>query len=235
MISSRRQFLRGLGTSIALPSLPSLVTPLQAAEAAKLATTASGAPLRTAFFYFPNGSIPKYWWPENPGKDVPLQNSLAPLDGMRQHLQALGGMDNLSATAGMDGAGDHARAVGTFLTGVRVNKSATDIRAGVSIDQVLARKVGHLTRHSSLELSCDAARKSGDCDSGYSCAYTYNLSWSNPTTPVPAEVIPLALFERLFGFGNHGQRAAGFRHRLAEQRSVFGFCARRCKSHATAS
>lgn len=223
MISTRRQFLRGLGTSIALPALPSLLTSLQAAEAAKLATTASGAPLRTAFFYFPNGSIPKFWWPDNPGQDVPLQNSLAPLDGMRGHLQVLGGLDNLSGTAGMDGAGDHARAVGTFLTGVRVNKSATDIRAGVSIDQMLARKVGHLTRHSSLELSCDVARKSGDCDSGYSCAYTYNLSWSNPTTPVPAEVSPLALFERLFGYGSHGQRAAGFRHRLAEQRSVLDF------------
>ena len=88
-----------------------------------------------------------------------------------------------------------------FLTGVRVKKSATDIQAGVSIDQIMARQVGHLTRHSSLELSCDAGRKAGACDSGYACAYQFNLSWNAATTPMTPEVNPRLLFERLFGSG----------------------------------
>ena len=115
--------------------------------------------------------------------------------------------------AGPDGAGDHARGNGTFLTGVRLKKSATDIRAGVSIDQVIARQVGHLTRFPSLELACDAVRKSGACDSGYSCAYQYNLSWSSPTTPMPPESNPRLVFERLFGAGPPGERRANLQRR----------------------
>jgi hypothetical protein len=105
-------------------------------------------------------------------------------------IQIVGGLEHLNATAGRDGAGDHARANGTFLTGVRMRKSATDIRAGISIDQVMAQKVGHLTRLPSLELTCDARRNTGACDSGYSCAYQYNVSWSSPTTPMTPESNP---------------------------------------------
>src|SRR2546427_3530927 len=99
------------------------------------------------------------------------------------------------------------RANGTFLTGVRVKKSAADIHAGVSIDQVFAREIGHLTRFPSIELTCDFGRKSGSCDSGYSCAYQYNLSWSSPNTPVAPEYNPRLLFERLFGAGSPAERA----------------------------
>src|SRR4029453_1528458 len=102
-------------------------------------------------------------------------------------VQALGGMDHQAAVGGKDGAGDHARGTGTFLTGVRLNKSATDIRAGVSIDQVLSQRVGHLTRSPSLELACGSVRRAGACDSGYSCAYQYTVPGSSPTSPVPAE------------------------------------------------
>src|SRR5438270_566911 len=109
--------------------------------------------------------------------------------------------------------GHRPRANGTFLTGVRLNKSATNVRAGVSIDQVLARQVGHLTRFPSLELSCDPERKSAGCDSGYSCAYQYNLSWSSQKTPVPAEANPRHVFERMFGSGAHGERQTNLRHR----------------------
>ncbi|HWU41447.1 MAG TPA: DUF1552 domain-containing protein, partial [Candidatus Acidoferrum sp.] len=113
---------------------------------------------------------------------------MEPLANLKSHLQILGGMDQVNATPGPDGAGDHARASGTFLTGVRVKKTAgADIHAGISIDQVIANQIGHLTRFPSLELTCDAVRKSGNCDSGYSCAYQYNLAWRSPTQPVAPE------------------------------------------------
>ena len=223
-MTTRRHFLRGLGTTIAMPSFVSLAPWGRASEAAaRLATTATGAPLRTAFFFFPNGSIPSFWWPEQTGSDFGFSPSLQPLESVRQHVQIVGGLENVNGEGGPDGAGDHARGVGTFLTGVRLKKSATDIRAGVSIDQVLARRVGHLTRHSSLELSCDAVRKSGACDSGYACAYQFNLSWSGPETPMTPEVNPRQLFERLFGAGAPGERAASLQRRQAEQRSVLDF------------
>lgn len=223
-MNSRRQFLRGLGASIALPAFTSFGSKLRAAEAAtRLGVTATGAPLRTAFFFFPNGTIPSYWWPENPGADFQFSSSLKPLEEMRSRIQIVGGLENVNGEGGQDGAGDHARGVGTFLTGVRLKKSATDIRAGVSIDQLIARKVGHLTRLSSLEMSCDAVRKSGACDSGYACAYQFNLAWSGPTSPMTPEVNPRLLFERLFGQGAPGERAELARRRQAEQKSVLDF------------
>ena len=119
------------------------------------------------------------------------------------------GSTDLSADAGPDGAGDHARASGTFLTGVRIKKTAgSDIHAGISIDQVVANQIGHLTRFSSLELTCDAVRKSGDCDSGYACAYEYNLAWRSPNQPLSPEHNPRFVFERLFGGGSPRERVA---------------------------
>ena len=162
---------------MALPAFESLsAAGLHAAEpgAAPLAVTRSGAPLRTAFVYFPNGAIPSAWWPEGGETDFKLGPTLQPLEGIRSQVQILGGLDHQNAYPGKDGGGDHARANGTFLTGVRMKKSATEIRAGVSIDQVMARAVGHLTRFPSLELTCDSSRKTGGCDSGYSCAYQYD-------------------------------------------------------------
>jgi hypothetical protein len=192
-------------------------------SAGPLATTATGAPLRTAFVYFPNGAIPSAWWPNGEGKDFSFNRTLQPLTQHQQHLQVLSGLDHLNATPGPDGGGDHARANGTFLTGVRLKKSATDIRAGISIDQAIAREVGNLTRLSSLELTCDFARQSSGCDAGYSCAYQYNISWSSPQTPMTAEANPRQVFERLFGAGAPGERVANARRRRQEQRSILDF------------
>jgi hypothetical protein len=222
---SRRHFLRGLGACIGLPAFASL-SPLRlwgASTPNAPATTATGAPLRTAFLYFPNGAIPDAWWPNTGSGDPELNRTLRPLEPCRRHLQILGGLDDLSATAGNDGAGDHARANGTFLTGVRINKSATDVRAGVSIDQLLARHAGQSTRFPSLELTCETARASGACDSGYSCAYQFNLSWSSPTTPMAAEANPRLIFERLFGAGSPDERVQSLRRRRLEQRSILDF------------
>ena len=224
---TRRHFLRGLGACIALPAFESLLpTNLLAAAASpegRLATTATGAPLRTAFVYFPNGAIPGAWWPSMDGKDFQLSRTLQPLAASQKHIQVIGGLDHLNATAGMDGGGDHARANGTFLTGVRMKKSATDIRAGLSIDQAIARQVGHLTRFSSLELTCDPGRNTGNCDSGYSCAYQYNLAWSSPNTPMTPEANPRQVFERLFGAGAPGERVENAKRRRQEQRSSLDF------------
>lgn len=223
---NRRHFLRGLSACIALPAFESLrPAPLLAAGSggASLATTASGAPLRTAFVYFPNGAIPSAWWPEGGETDFKLSPTLESLEGVRSRVQILGGLDHQNATAGMDGGGDHARANGTFLTGVRMRKSATEIRAGVSIDQVMARAVGPLTRFPSLELTCDYSRKTGGCDSGYSCAYQYNISWSSEVAPMTPEGNPRQVFERLFGAGAPGERAADVKRRQQEQRSVLDF------------
>ncbi|HWN96474.1 MAG TPA: DUF1552 domain-containing protein [Methylomirabilota bacterium] len=221
---NRRHFLRGLGACVALPAFESLgALKALAAPVSKLAATAGGAPLRTAFVYFPNGAIPAAWWPKGDGKDIEFSRTLKPLEPLRQHLQVLGGLDQKSAYGGPDGGGDHARGNGVFLTGVRLKKSATDIRAGISIDQAIAREVGHLTRFPSLELSSDAIRTSGACDSGYACAYQFNLSWSSATTPVAAESNPRMVFERLFGQGAPGERAENLRRRQQEQRSVLDF------------
>jgi hypothetical protein len=138
----------------------------------------------------------------------------------------LGGLNHDTADRGpdgVDGAGDHARATGTFLTGARLRKSATDVHAGPSIDQLLAREVAPFTRFASLELTCDSVRKSAACDSGYSCAYQYNLSWSSPTTPVTPESNPRLVFERLFGDGAPGERQANLERRRLEQRSLLDF------------
>jgi BMFP domain-containing protein YqiC len=223
---SRRRFLRGAGACLALPALESLRAATATTAAARLATTATGAPLRVAFVYVPNGVIQPTWWPKGTGTETgfELNRTLAPLDRVKKQLQVFSGLDHVNATAGPDGAGDHARASGTFLTGVRVRKTAgANIHAGVSIDQVVAGRVGHLTRFPSLELSCDPVRRSGNCDSGYSCAYQYNLAWRSPTTPVPPESNPRLLFERFFGSGAAGERRASLKHRQERQRSILDF------------
>lgn len=224
---SRRQFLRGAGACIALPLLAShggsRLLAADASAGSKLAATATGAPLRAAFVCFPNGAIPGVWWPKVEGKDFAFSRTLQPLEKSKAHVQVLGGLNQRSAEAGPDGAGDHARGNATFLTGVRLNKSATAVRAGVSIDQAMAKQVGHLTRFPSLELTCDPVRTTGNCDSGYSCAYQYNISWSSPTTPMTPEANPRLAFERLFGDGAPGQRWANMQRRRQEERSVLDF------------
>jgi hypothetical protein len=190
---------------------------------APLATTATGAPLRTAFIFFPNGAIPSAWWPTGNAEGFELNSTLKPLAPVRQYVQALGGLDHACANPGHDGGGDHARGSSVFLTGVRLKKSATDVHAGISIDQAMAREVGHLTRFPSLELTCDNVRQSAACDANYSCIYQFNISWSSPTTPMTPEANPRLAFERLFGAGAPGQRAEAAKRRWQEQRSVLDF------------
>ncbi|WED63638.1 DUF1552 domain-containing protein [Synoicihabitans lomoniglobus] len=222
---NRRNFLRGIGATLALPTFASMMPSklLAATQALETATTPTGAPLRTAFVAFPNGAIPDRWWPTGGMSDFAFGETLSPLQGLRDRFQVLGGLDHLNANPGNDGGGDHARGNGVFLTGVRLKKSATDVQAGISIDQVIAREIGDLTRFPSLELTCDANRKSSGCDSGYSCAYQYNISWKSPTTPMTPENNPRLVFERLFGAGEQGHRQANAQQRMENRRSVLDF------------
>src|SRR6185503_869374 len=181
---NRRHFLRGLGVCLALPALDSIVPvrALGATAASPLATTSTGAPLRMAFLYVPNGVNKKMWRPTGTGADYQLGSSLEPLAPLRDDFQIISKLDQKNGTAGQDGAGDHARANATILTGARAKKPAgADIRVGISVDQLAAKHIGDITRFPSLELSCDGVRKSGSCDSGYSCAYQFNLSWRSAT------------------------------------------------------
>lgn len=225
---SRRGFLRNLGICLALPAFesfrPLTAVAASASAATKLAETATGAPLRTVFAYFPNGAIPDAWWPTQQGADFELSPTLQPLQKLRQQIQVLGGLDHVNATPGDDGAGDHARANATFLTGMRARKTDSQyIYVGESIDQALAKRFGHLTRLPSLELSCDSVRKSGRCDSGYSCAYQYNISWQSPTTPRAPEANPRLVFERLFGSGSPAERQENYERRLKTEQSILDF------------
>src|SRR5688572_25524266 len=223
--TSRRQVLRGLGASIALPTLMS-------ASPAFARAVSKQVPTRMAFVYVPNGAIPAAWWPAGEGgSDFALSPTLAPLANVRRSLQIISGLDCVSADAGPDGAGDHARAGGTFLTGVRIKKTAgSDIKAGVSIDQVVANEIGHQTRFASLELTCDVVRKSGECDSGYACAYEYNLAWTSANQPLAPEHNPQFAFERLFGDGARSERVANLKRRENEQHSILDYVLEDAKS-----
>jgi hypothetical protein len=216
---SRRQVLRGLGACITLPTL------LSASPAFARAVANKAAPTRMAFVYVPNGAIPAAWWPAGEaGADFELSPTLAPLANVRKQIQVISGLTDLAAEPGPDGAGDHARAGGTFLTGVRIKKTAgSDIKAGVSIDQVVASQIGHQTRFASLELTCDVVRKSGECDSGYACAYEYNLAWQSSNQPLAPEHNPQFAFERLFGDGPRNERVANLKRREYEQHSILDY------------
>lgn len=194
----RRTFLRGLATTLALPSLQSLG---QIAHAAEI--TGDSSPTRLAYIYSPNGVNLDLWRPIGTGVHYKLNRSLKPLEPFQRDIQIIGGLDHQKAKSNGDGPGDHARANATFLTGVQACKtSGKNIELGVSVDQIAARMIGSKTSIPSLELSSDPVRRSGRCDSGYSCAYQYNLAWKDKRTPLPPERHPRRVFEKLFGSGN---------------------------------
>jgi hypothetical protein len=217
---SRRAVLRGLGTTVALPWLEAL------APAADLAVRAGGkpAPLRMAFFYVPNGVHVPAWTPEAVGTGFALPPTLEPLAPFKDDLLVLTGLAQQNGFALGDGGGDHARSLASFLTGTHPLKTdGANIRAGISVDQVAAEKVGHLTRFRSLELGIDRGAQSGSCDTGYSCAYSSNISWRSETTPVAKEVNPRLVFDRLFASSNLDESAAAKARRELYRKSILDF------------
>jgi hypothetical protein len=215
----RRTFLKGLGTAIALPALEAML-PVRALAGAASSTR----PVRMAFVYVPNGMNMSDWTPAAEGGAFELPFILNPLESLRQDVQILSGLSHQTADPNGDGPGDHARASASFLTGVQARKTAAvDIRAGVSVDQLAAGAIGKETRLPSLELTCDKGQQAGSCDSGYSCAYQFNLAWKTATTPLPPEVDPRLVFERLFSNGAPGETREARARREQNQRSVLDF------------
>ncbi|HSJ05007.1 MAG: DUF1552 domain-containing protein [Verrucomicrobium sp.] len=191
---SRRAFLRGASTLLALPAMESFGFKAFAAQKAPEAIT------RMAFLYIPNGVNVHKWKVSGEGADYQLSQTLQPLSGLKNHFSVISNLAHDKAEANGDGGGDHARATATYLTGCQAKKTAgSDIRIGQSVDQIAASHLGHMTRLGSLELSTDGDRSSGKCDSGYSCAYQFNLSWKTESMPMAPEMDPRLVFERLFG------------------------------------
>ncbi len=216
---SRRTLLQGLGVSLALPLLESMGgSRLFAADAT------AAAPVRMAFMYVPNGIHMQTWTPTAEGTVYELPWTLEPLQGLKSELNVLSGLTQQKAAANGDGGGDHARALATFLTGTQARKTdGADIRAGVSVDQLAAEELAKYTRFPSLEVGCDPAAMVGNCDSGYSCAYSSNISWKSESQPVPKETDPKLIFERLFSNGRVGESEAARGRREKYSQSVLDF------------
>jgi hypothetical protein len=216
-IISRRTLLKGVGAAVALPWLEAMGGMKLWADGP---SPGQAAPNRVAFLYVPNGKNMADWTPNNEGDDFKLPAILEPLSSVKDEVMVLTGLTADKARAHGDGGGDHARALGAFLTGCQPRKTdGTDIRAGISADQVAAGRVGDQTRLPSLEIGCEHGAMAGNCDSGYSCVYSSTMSWKSATQPLPKEVNPKLVFERLFGNGPDAQRAA----RDAKRKSVLDF------------
>jgi hypothetical protein len=195
---TRRHLLRGFGTVLALPWLESLAPRTVRAAAAK-----ASAPMRAAWLYVPNGVNVQEWMPTGSGKDYQLSPALSEVAQLKEEFTVVSGLAHDKARSHGNGGGDHARATATFLTGCMPKKTAgADIHLGESVDQIAARQIGQQTRLPSLELSTDGQRSAGRCDSGYSCAYQFNLAWKSETMPMAPEMDPRLAFERLFGLGS---------------------------------
>jgi hypothetical protein len=211
---SRRTLLRGAGTAVALPFLDAMVPALKA--------TPKKPPVRMAFVYVPNGIMMDGWNTDYVGKLDKLPRILKPFEPHKEDITILGNLTHNTGRALLDGAGDHGRCCGSYLTGVQVKKTLVDIKSSVSCDQLVANEVGKETRFPSLELGLEDARQAGDCDSGYSCAYTNNLAWRSETQPLPPILDPRQLFERLFGDSAELSPEARVA-RAAERRSILDF------------
>ena len=197
--------LRGMGIAVALPWLEAMApqAPLIAniARASNGGDSSGGAPVRMAFLYVPNGMHMKDWKPSGPDpRNFKLKRIMKPVEKFKSKMNIISGLSLDGAAAHGDGGGDHARSVASFLTGAHPKKTGgSDIRNGVSVDQIAAERIGHLTKLKSLELGTEESGTGGQCDTGYSCLYTSNISWRTERSPLAKEINPAAIFERLFG------------------------------------
>lgn len=196
---NRRALLRGLGVALPLPLLEAMLPGTQSAFAL------SDLPTRLLAYYVPNGIYRPAWTPAETGRSFSLPATLEPLAQVKDDLLVLGNLANRPAQA--ESAGDHSTGTGSFITATHVRKTeGDDIYNGVSIDQVVAQRIGHLTPLPSLQLGMDSGGSAGVCDGGYACAYVRNISWSGPQTPVPKLTDPQQVLDRLFGsFGITGK------------------------------
>jgi hypothetical protein len=214
---SRRTVLRGLGASLALPLLDSMVPALTA-----LQNTAAAPVRRFGVFYVPNGMSMPYWWPKSEGPLKELPPTLQSLGPHMDKVLLCGGLADEAANL-VKGGGDHARSAGTFLTCVPYKLTAgADVFAAVSMDQIAAAEFAKQTQLASLELGIESNAMLGACDGGASCAYTNTIAWRTPTTPLPIENDPRAVFERLFGTTGSTDPQARLA-RMKRDRSILDF------------
>jgi hypothetical protein len=192
----RRTFLRGAGVTLALPLLESMVPALTPTR-----LTAAAPVRRFVGIWHPHGASPGYWSPLQEGKDFQFSYITKPLEAFRNRVVLISGLDMPEAMATTEEpGGDHARGA-VLLSGARPRRNAVSPFLGVTIDQHIANKYGQDTILSSLQLGVEDTGNFGNCNWGYSCAYTNSISWSSPTTPLPTQVNPRVVFERLFGDG----------------------------------
>ena len=197
----RRTVLRGIGATLALPLLDAMVPALSASTA-----TAAAPVRRLGFLYLPNGVAMtddvNYWTPDGVGADFTLSPILKPLESLQEHVAVVSGLSHKEADSKGDGNGDHTRGSATWLNGIRPKQTeGADVRAGITADQIAAAALGQDTPLPSVEIGLDPNYMVGNCEGGYSCVYMNSLAWRTPTTPLPAEVNPRVVFERLFGEG----------------------------------
>src|SRR5580700_11626354 len=197
MALDRRMFLRGVGAALALPLLDAM-TPAFAAP--------SQAIPRLSFMYIPNGINIARWTPAGSGKDFAFSSTLKSLEPFRERVNVLSGLALHSADRMGDGAGDHSRATGAFLSGCHAKRTqGADLYLGITADQIAAKSLGKDNLLPSLELKLDDSDLDPLCDEGYTCAYMNTFSWSSATTPLPMENNPRLVFQRLFGEGDNVQ------------------------------
>ncbi|MBV9507094.1 MAG: DUF1552 domain-containing protein [Acidobacteriia bacterium] len=189
---SRRTLLRGARAAVALPLLDAMIPAFAPAASTK-------AVRRFGVVYHPNGVIYDQWLPKGAGSEFELSPTLKGLEPFKDKLIIVTGLSSDQAEALGDGGGDHSRACGSYLTGVHVKKSDSNVENAVSMDQIAAKALERETQLSSLQMTADENSLLGSCDLGYSCAYSSTLSWLTPTLPLMAENNPRVLFERMFG------------------------------------
>ncbi len=219
--------LRGAGAVMALPLLDAMTSRARAQGS-------KDAPRRLVVVYAPNGVNRTLWTPVAEGVFDVLPPTLEPLGAWKDRALVLGGLTLDAARANGDGPGDHARASAAFLTCTQPRKADGAVHVAQSIDQLAARRIGHSTRFRSLEIGIEGGSESGQCDSGYACAYSSNLSWSGPGTPAPKETDPRQLFDRLFRADDEGESAAEHSARIARRRSVLDLVRRDAQRLASA-
>jgi hypothetical protein len=216
----RRTFLRGLGAAIALPMLDAM----RPARALAAAAGAGKPPVRMAFLFVPNGAHMPDWTPARDGVDFEMPWILEPLKPYKSDLLVLSGLAQDRGRSNGDGGGDHARSAASWLTGAQPLKSeGSQIRVGVSADQVAAETIGKETRFASIELGLEPGRQGGKCDTGYACAYSNNISWRDDTTPMTREINPRLVFERLFANELPKEKGESFQRRQMYRKSILDF------------
>src|SRR5690348_1154112 len=216
----RRTVLRGTGAVLALPVMEAMMPSSSVA-----AEMADKARKRLHVIYTPNGMMMENWKPAAEGAGYEMTPILKPLESHRDKFIVVSGLDHAQAEALGDGAGDHGRCCGSWLTGMHVKKTeGADLASGISMDQVVAKQFGDLTQIPSLEMGLEPPSLVGSCDTGYSCAYTNTLSWSSASTPLPVTVNPREIFERLFGDGDNLDAKSRLAQ-LKRQASILDFVA----------